>query len=335
MKIILLAALFTSHLACADQPTPPAAATAEGKSVDDILSRSYREKSKAIEAYLAANPKAPDSAQALLDLIQLYEETDDKAYAAGLLSIKEKFDAQIAASPEVGIALLDSLASHYEKTGDKVSQLSALEKQYTLIAKGADVDWRTASDNVIKRFYLVWRGAQSTPEEVNKIEALFDQAGKDFPQSKDDRRLAYQEAKLKWPRAGDTLELAFTALDGSRIDVAGMKGKVVCLIYWPDSSDFSTTELPAIKAVYDQYHAKGLEIIGISLEESKAVIENLIKNEGIPWVHAFDGKGWNSPHLTQTRVTAAPFNLVIGKDGKVADICHSDQLGAKVAALLR
>ena len=42
-----------------------------------------------------------------------------------------------------------------------------------------------------------------------------------------------------------------------------------------------------------KYHDKGLEIIGVSLDEDRPTLERFIKEKKIPWQQYFDGKQYD------------------------------------------
>ncbi len=63
------------------------------------------------------------------------------------------------------------------------------------------------------------------------------------------------------------IEMKFTALDGSEVDLSKLRGKVVLLEFWAVWSPASARALPDIIAAYDKYHAQGFEVIGISMDQ--------------------------------------------------------------------
>ena len=65
------------------------------------------------------------------------------------------------------------------------------------------------------------------------------------------------------------MELAFTALDGSAIDLAKLRGKVVLIDFWATWCPPCRGETPDVVAAYQKYHDKGFDILGISLDQDK------------------------------------------------------------------
>lgn len=309
MKTILSVMLLAICLPCSAEPPGPEAPAAKlvvDRSVDDTINRIRLEQIKAVEAYLAANPKAADRDEVLEFLIARYGE----------------------------------LARHYEglvvrnqKPDDKQREFDALERQYSFMVKRADTDLETVSKNIVSRFYFVWKGPRATPEEQKKAQGIFDQGKIDYPKLKDDWWFCHQESKLKWPRVGESMPIEFTALDGSKVDSTALKGKVVLVHFWESSELRSVECLPALKAAYQKFHGEGFEVIGIPFDSDKAALREFIKKENMPWPQAFDGKGWKTDMAVKYGIVTVPLSFILGRDGKVADFEFLDgsELEAKVA----
>jgi thiol-disulfide isomerase/thioredoxin len=140
------------------------------------------------------------------------------------------------------------------------------------------------------------------------------------------------------PVVGGTLNIAFTALDGTKVDLAAMKGKVVLVDYWATWCAPCVASLPGIKSAYEKYHAKGFEVIGISLDdaERKDKVVQFLKDNKLPWYQSFDGKGWNTPTAVTYGITAIPATILVGKDGKIAAVdIHGEELVTLLAKLLK
>ena len=85
--------------------------------------------------------------------------------------------------------------------------------------------------------------------------------------------------------------------------------------------------MPEVKKLYAKYKSKGLEILGVSLDESKEQWIRAISEYELPWLHASDIGGWNSSAARTYDVTSIPFTVLVDKEGKII------QKGLRGAAL--
>jgi peroxiredoxin len=130
------------------------------------------------------------------------------------------------------------------------------------------------------------------------------------------------------------LPFAAKDLQGKPVSLAAVRGKVVLLHFWAAWSPPAVQALPEIKRAYSKYHLKGLEVVGVSLDENRAALASFIKKNKMPWPQVFDGKGWNSRVPASYGVKAIPFVLLIGKNGKIAAVNPQGKVEAAVKAAL-
>lgn len=109
-------------------------------------------------------------------------------------------------------------------------------------------------------------------------------------------------------------------LDGKPISLADYRGKVVLLDFWAVWCGPCLGEIPRIKAVYERYHDKGFDVIGVSLDEDAAVLREFIKEKGIPWRQIFDGQKWAGHLVKQYGVHGIPAPFLMDREGKVISV---------------
>lgn len=131
---------------------------------------------------------------------------------------------------------------------------------------------------------------------------------------------------------------AFSAKDltGRPQSLAQYKGKVVVLDFWATWCGPCVASMPDMKAVYAKYHKKGLEILGISLDQEKADLTGFLKQNKISWPQVFGGQGWLDPIPKLYGVQGIPLTIVIGRDGRISAIdVRGQQLEAAVTKALK
>lgn len=116
---------------------------------------------------------------------------------------------------------------------------------------------------------------------------------------------------------GQPLDIRFTALDGREVDLAALKGSVVLVEFWSTDCPPCVGEMPGIKTVFEKYHDKGFEIVGISLDDKEGVLRRFIREKGLAWPQHFDGKGWENRFALQYGIFGIPTMWLADRSGKL------------------
>ncbi|MCW3055552.1 MAG: Thiol-disulfide isomerase and thioredoxin [Chthonomonadales bacterium] len=72
---------------------------------------------------------------------------------------------------------------------------------------------------------------------------------------------------------GPAPELVLPLTKGAKpVALSSWKGKVVLIDFWATWCKPCRQSIPAIEHIYEKYHAKGLEVVGISVDDEKTAI---------------------------------------------------------------
>ena len=79
-------------------------------------------------------------------------------------------------------------------------------------------------------------------------------------------------------------------------------------------------ENPNVVAAYKKYHAKGFEIIGISLDQEARAWKKAIRDDQLTWIHVSDLKYWNNELVKLYGVQGVPQNFLIDPNGVIRKV---------------
>jgi peroxiredoxin len=130
----------------------------------------------------------------------------------------------------------------------------------------------------------------------------------------------------------------FTLADTSNrnFTFSSLKGKLVLIDFWASWCNPCMGEMPNVKKMYDDFHSKGLEIVGVSLDKSREGWLKAIRIKNLNWIQVSDLKFWQTPMTSLYNFNAIPFTVLVGPDGKIiAKNLRGEELYKKVAELLK
>lgn len=105
--------------------------------------------------------------------------------------------------------------------------------------------------------------------------------------------------------------------EGKPVQLSSLKGKIVLVDFWASWCGPCRQENPNVVKLYQQYHDKGFEIIGVSLDRAKEDWLKGIKDDNLTWIHVSDLQFWQNAAARLYGVNAIPQSFLLDKDGKI------------------
>jgi thiol-disulfide isomerase/thioredoxin len=131
---------------------------------------------------------------------------------------------------------------------------------------------------------------------------------------------------------GQTPEVKGVQLDGKPFELSSLKGKVVLIDFWATWCGPCRAELPNVIKNYEKYSKSGFEVVGISIDDDRAALDEFIKEQPLPWITLFNPdeatRGFEDPTARKFHVNGIPATYLVDPSGKLVHInVRGDRLG--------
>jgi len=123
--------------------------------------------------------------------------------------------------------------------------------------------------------------------------------------------------------------------EGKSISLKQSLGKVTIVDFWASWCKPCRAENPNVVALYAKYHAKGLNILSVSLDKEASAWKAAIAKDKLTWNHVSNLKEFEDPIALQYGINAIPTIYVLDAKGVIiAKDIRGEELNAKIASLL-
>ena len=175
--------------------------------------------------------------------------------------------------------------------------------------------------------------AMSTRDQAQQRE-LFKLVAEKYPDTRAGKMAASQMRRSE--AVGKPFELSFTeAVTGKPVSMKDLKGKVVVVDFWATWCGPCVAEMPKMKQLYAEYKDKGVEFIGVSLDQPEAQggltkLKEFVAKNDIPWPQYYQGNGWESDFSKSWGINSIPAVFIVDADGNL----HSTEARGKLEQMI-
>ncbi len=120
-------------------------------------------------------------------------------------------------------------------------------------------------------------------------------------------------------------------LENQPVKLSDFRGKVLLIDFWASWCGPCRRENPHVVGLYNQYHEKGFDILGVSLDRTREPWVAAIEKDGLAWHHVSDLQGWSNSAARLYGVSSIPQTVLLDRDGKIiARNLRGEALDAKL-----
>ena len=230
------------------------------------------------------------------------------------------------------------LQQEYQAANGDQAKMQAVQEAYAKLmtdAQAKETELIKANpDSYVSTFVIVSGMGQMEYEQLKERYNLLGEKAKASAQGK---AIAAQIAKLESTAIGQIApNFTITTPEGESISLYDIKGKVKLIDFWASWCGPCRGENPHVVEIYKEYHPKGLEIFGVSLDNNKEAWVKAIADDGLVWKHGSDLKGWQSAPAQLYSVSGIPHTVLLDENNKIiAKNLRGDELKQKIAELLK
>lgn len=230
------------------------------------------------------------------------------------------------------------LQQEYQAANGDQAKMQAVQEAYAKLmtdAQAKETELIKANpDSYVSTFVIVSSMGQMEYEQLKERYNLLGEKAKASAQGK---AIAAQIAKLESTAIGQIApNFTITTPEGESISLYDIKGKVKLVDFWASWCGPCRGENPHVVEIYKEYHPKGLEIFGVSLDNNKEAWVKAIADDGLVWKHGSDLKGWQSAPAQLYSVSGIPHTVLLDENNKIiAKNLRGDELKQKIAELLK
>ncbi len=287
-----------------------------------------------------------DALPAVQHAVLLYEKLDILADIA-----REKAEANPEVQPEIMYREVDALADELLKSKEKGFHHNVLFRkmevlyqmqQYLKKMKTGQAEY---AQEITNRFLAISKQAPDSFWENLRMHAMFflnaledidaeystqlsrsyiEQvipvfaASKNLEAQQEARRLENVLRRLMLP--GTEMEFETMLIDGSKVDVKELRGKVVLVNFWNTQCGSCLKEFPHMKTLYEKYKPQGYEMIAYSCGDDLETLQKFVAKTKYPWLTGSlllsKEKGLKD-YNNYYGITGNPTTMILDRSGKV------------------
>jgi peroxiredoxin len=263
--LALVMAVATMAPGRAEGPAVPGSVSELQAAHDRILMRD-------LAAYIAAKPKAADLDQAYLALFDKAIEHD------WFLEHEETARRYLASFPDGPVRALAQIVATMARA--QAGQFGEALQQYQKLMSGLG---KAEQEEFAAQFTDSLAQAASTAGAYDIARRVYETLLERYGESPTLRQKVRDDLNRLALVGKPAPRLVVKDLEGNTLRFDELRGRYVLVDFWATWCAPCVAELPRVQAAYAKYHDTGFEVVGVSLDETKAAVQDFVRTRKLPW----------------------------------------------------
>jgi thiol-disulfide isomerase/thioredoxin len=277
----------------------------EPASVAEILDRNDRALVRELSNYLGKSPRAEDRDQGYAALFNKAIEHDWFA------DTEQAAQRYLASDPEGPVRALAQIITTMARV--QAGRFDEALARYKDLLSGLG---KSDQEEFASSFSETFATAAIAAGEFATARAVFETLQERFPDSPVLRDKVTRELGRLDKVGKPAPDVPAQDLAGKTVRLSELRGKYVLVDFWATWCAPCIAELPVLQETYRKYHAAGLEIIAVSLDDTRSAVVDFIKVRKLPWLQIHNATA-GADLVEAFSVGSIPAAYLVDPEGKI------------------